>query len=152
FYLRLNRPDDAFDLASRASKAKPYDRAELILGRVQFARGVYDKAAFHLERAELTASVLEQMLQTQLARGRLGAAEQTLQRWDEGHKGIADRPDVKPLRDRVKGMMQRRAQYLAELKPPQERVAAWTEAVGCYLCAEQAHAEGRPERLVDDLL
>src|SRR5438270_832899 len=72
YYLRLERLDDACDLATRALEGGTHDaKAHRILGLVLLRRGDEAGALPHLERAEPDPAVLEGLIRAKLATGRL---------------------------------------------------------------------------------
>src|SRR5207244_6785296 len=61
-------------------------------------------------------------------------------------------PALKPLCATVAALGQRRVALLKEVKAPAEKAAASTRAIDRAVCAEQAHADGRPAKEVEALL
>src|SRR5262249_11478831 len=77
YHLRMDRYEDAFDLASRSRDlAEGNALAQRTLGLVYLHRGNHVRAAFHLERADIDATVLSGLLQSRLALGQLALAAQ----------------------------------------------------------------------------
>ena len=74
YYLRLERWDDAFDIASKVNEQGFQEKAHRILGLVYRQRGDHAKAIFHLGKAEPDTVVLEALIRSHLALGQLHAA------------------------------------------------------------------------------
>jgi tetratricopeptide (TPR) repeat protein len=102
FHLRLDRFDDALDLATRSHKAAPSAAAERVLGLVHLRRGEYAEAATHLtaaaDKAKPDGDVLEGLIRARLGQGNLTAAEALAKTADK----VAEAPPgLKPLCEAV---------------------------------------------------
>jgi tetratricopeptide (TPR) repeat protein len=156
-YLRLDRLDEAIDLAARARQAGRLAAAERVAGLVHLRRGDYAKALPHLratrdltpDKTRPDGSVLEGLIRAHLGQGDLAAAEALAATAGR----VADAPPaLEPLCATVAALARRRAALLKEVKAPAGRAADCARAVDRALCAEQAHADGRPAREVEALL
>jgi tetratricopeptide (TPR) repeat protein len=153
FHLRLDRLDDALDLATRSNQAVPSAAAERVLGLVPLRRGEWAEAATHLaaalnlgpDKAKPDGTVLEGLIRARLGQGDLSAAE-TLAKT----AGAAEM--LKPLCATVAALAKRRETVLKEVKAPAGKEGERIRAVECVICAEQAHADGRPAKEVEALL
>jgi tetratricopeptide (TPR) repeat protein len=149
FQLQLGRFEEAFDLASRARDQKFHAGSQRILGLIHLHRGEYEKAVFHLDRADREADVLEGLMRGYLALGKLAKAEEPL----EAAKTLAEKtPGLEQAKGLVHALVERRAAMLKELRVPLEKAGTWSGAIDAYLCAEQARARGRPAAEVEKLL
>src|SRR5262249_42879617 len=70
-HLKINRPDDAFELANRARDLGFTSRTQRLLGLIHLKKNEYEKAIFHLERADADADVLSGLIVANIARGNL---------------------------------------------------------------------------------
>jgi tetratricopeptide (TPR) repeat protein len=182
--LRLNRADEAFELATQASQQPketppafsasttsllgsssgqgpflaafalfpgrtPDRKAVRVLGLIHVQHGEHDKAILCLEKAVLDAPVLEGLIRSYLALGKLRLAEQCLQRRDKIGQAT---PSLEKACDLVKSLVQRRTALLAEARLPPEKAEAGSLAIDHLVCAEQADAEARPAKQVEALL
>jgi tetratricopeptide (TPR) repeat protein len=145
FALRLNRLDDALDLAGQAKG----DRAERVLGLAHARRGEFEQALGHLEKAALDAEALTALLNSALAVGRLDRAEEFGKRKDKVRPST---PELADVVRRVQELARRRAVLVADVRVPREKAAAWATAIDHYLCTELALAEGRPSAQVEVML
>ncbi|MBI1916546.1 MAG: tetratricopeptide repeat protein, partial [Planctomycetes bacterium] len=144
FALRLGRLDEAYDLALRARDLRFHEGVQRILGLVALRRGEYDKAAFHLERADATAPVLLKRIQTQLALGNLTAAEREAKR---GDLLVTVPADLKASLERVRTLVTRRETLLKQSVPKASDRNRWITAIEYLVCAEEARREGNPARV-----
>jgi tetratricopeptide (TPR) repeat protein len=157
FHLRLDRLDDALDLATRSNKAAPSAAAERVLGMVHLRRGEYADAATQLSAALARSAdvtrpdgdILEGLIRARLGQGDLTAAEALAKSAGQAVEAPAG---LKPLCAVVKSLATRRAALLKEVKAPAAKAAACAKAVERVVCAEQAHADGRPAAEVEALL
>jgi tetratricopeptide (TPR) repeat protein len=133
YHLRLDRFDDALDLAGRALASKHAAKAERILGLVHVKRGEPAPAAEHLAKAERDAVVLEALLGLALETGKLGEVPALLK---EAEK--VDRPtgDLRRGAERARRVVERRAQLGEELSAPAGKEKAWGLALDAVACAE----------------
>jgi len=115
-----------------------------ILGMVALRRGEYDKAAFHLERADATAPVLLGRIQAQLALGNLTAAEREAKRGDL----LVNVPaDLKASMEWVRALVARRETLLKQSLPTPSDKNRWITAIEHLVCAEEARREGKAARV-----
>jgi tetratricopeptide (TPR) repeat protein len=149
YSLRLERWDDAFDLAGRARDQKFHEKAYRILGLVYLHRGDYARAAEHLDKADANEQVLEGMIKAQLA---LGNLREVGFRVDQA--GRLDKPG-QPLRDlcdKGRRLLQRRAELEKQTPAPADKKGEWAEALDRLVCAEDALEEDRPAADVEAML
>src|SRR5207247_69435 len=130
--------DDALDLARRAAERTPSPAAERILGLVAYRRGNHEKAVAHLDKANHDADVLEGLVRSCLALGRLLQAEQRA----EAARQLAATPaGLRRACDLLDELTRQRVRLYADLlrrgRPVDRAVAA--DAIGRFLCAELAH-------------
>jgi tetratricopeptide (TPR) repeat protein len=150
FHLRLDRLDDALELAAQSNHAAPSAAAERVLGLAHLRRGDTAEAAAHLsaaldrtpDKTKPASDVLEGLIRVRLAQGDLGAAEALA-------KTAGAVAELKPLCATLAALAQRRAALLKEIKAPADKAA---RAVERAVCAEQAHADGRTAKEVEALL
>lgn len=149
FALQLGRLDDALELASRSRDIDFHAGTQRVLGLVHFRRGQYERAVFHLERAEPDADVLAALLHSHLALGRLGQAVALVGTAEKFRAGHATLPK---LLTTVAALERRKAALLTGVEKP----ASWREtfppAVDRLVCAEHALAEGLPLERVEQIL
>jgi tetratricopeptide (TPR) repeat protein len=148
-HLRLERYDDALDLASRARDQDFHAVAQRVLGLVYFHRRDYQRALLHLGRADVDAGVVNGLIRSSVALGRLQDAEQQLERIDTM---AASTPELDRACALVIALVQRRAAILAETRVPADQTAGWIHAIDAFVCAEHAHAERWPAPQVEALL
>lgn len=148
-HLSLERYEDAFELASRVQEKRFAARAQAILGLVHLHRGEYAKAVFHLERAEGGARVLEGLMRSYVVLGRLGDAGDLRARVEL----LPDpSPTLRQAAETVATLVQRRDLLLKAARIPADDVDLWRNALGRYVCAEQAHGEGRTPAQIEAIL
>ncbi len=141
-YLKLGRPDEAFELATKARDLRFHEKSQRILGLVHLQRGEAEKAVLHLERAEADATVLAALLKGYTALARLRDLETALDKADR-----LPRPPA-ALRKRCargRALLARRAALGKVSKGP-------GPALDALACAEAAHTEGQPPAKVEALL
>jgi tetratricopeptide (TPR) repeat protein len=147
FSLRLDRLEDALDLATRANKPVASPAAERVLGLAFLRRGNFAEAATHLtsalDKTKPDGSVLEGLIRVRLRQGDLTAAEELAKTKDAATVAPSG---LKPLCATVAALAQRRTMLLEEAKAPAGK------SVERAVCAEQAYAEGRPAAEVEALL
>jgi tetratricopeptide (TPR) repeat protein len=149
-YQRLNRPDDAVELAARASQRGPNERAERVLGLVAFQRGDHARALPHLEKAGPDAEALEALVRGCLVLGRLDDARQHAQR---AVKTARPTDALRATCDQVPALVLRRETLARELNVPAAKAAAaYSAALDAFVCAEWAQASGQPAARVEGLL
>ncbi len=149
-HLRMDRYEDAFDLASRSRDAlEGNSLAQRTLGLVYMHRGNHAKAAFHLERADIDAAVLAGLLQSRLALGELSLAAQ-----DADHVDKVEKPpkELVELCQTVLSLVQRRKSLLADVKVPADKIDAYSDAADRLVCAEYAWRNDRTAAEVESLL
>lgn len=139
FNLRLNRLDEALDLASRAGEPPPMSKGQRVVGLVHWRRGDTEKAVCHLSQAEPDAESLEALIRAYLARGDLRQAEQRAATIDTIARPTESLRRVFAL---TIALAQRRETLLRDHRPPPNKEEQWTTAVDHLVCAEHALAEG----------
>ncbi len=148
-YLQAGRYDDALDLAHRARELGFSSQTQRLLGLAYFHQGHYDKAVFHLERAEPSAEVVEHLIRGYLAQGKLLEA----QRHAEAVHGITKSTlGLSQAETLVRHLAEQRAFILGETQVAAKQKATAARAVEAYLCAAQAYRQGRPKAHVEKLL
>jgi predicted Zn-dependent protease len=149
-HLRMERYEDAFDLASKARElVEGNSLAQRTLGLVYLHRGNHAKAAFHLERADIDAAVLSGLLQSRLALGQLSLAAQDADQADKIEKPPAE---LVQICQATLAMVQRRKSLMADVKIPADKLDAWSEAADRLVCAEYAWKNDRSTADVESLL
>jgi tetratricopeptide (TPR) repeat protein len=149
WHLRLGRYEDAFDLASRAREIGFHEKAQRVLGLVSLHRGKYEEAALHLAKADLDAEVLDGLLRSSMALGRLSEAITQAAQLEK----IKDPPpDLRRLCAAVADFAARRRTMLKEAKFPAGKADAGKKALDQYLCADYAYREAGPADRVEALL
>jgi tetratricopeptide (TPR) repeat protein len=147
-HLRLERYEDAFDLATRALQKKDAAAAHRTLGLVCLHRGERESAWRHLLKAEPDAEVLEALIRIALVRGELADAIAAAQRAQK----LENRPArLRQAENGVVSLHGRRDELLREARVPPENAAA-VRAAGFLACAEQARTGGRPPAEIQALL
>jgi tetratricopeptide (TPR) repeat protein len=139
-HLRMNRLEDAFELAVRAREAGIVVNSQRVLGLVYLRKKDLDKAVFHLERADLDADVLEGLIRAYLLLGDLPKALrhfEAAQSLDEGK----DTPGLREVMGRVQTLVSRREQLSKEIKPAQDKKAQTLAALNPFLCADLAYRD-----------
>jgi tetratricopeptide (TPR) repeat protein len=149
YHWRLDRPEDALELASRSRDIENSALAQRVLGLVYLQRANFAKAAFHLERAEVDAAVLTGLIQSRLA---LGQLPQAIQDADQAEKIEKPTPELLQACRTTLSLAQRRKVILTDVKVPAAKRDAWLEAVDRLICAEHAWAAGRSPTEVAALL
>ncbi len=139
FSLRMQRWDDAFDLASRARDQKFHEKAQRILGLVYLHRGDYAKAVEHLDKADPDDEVLRGLIRANLALGRLREAGFDAEKASKLDKAG---PELTADCERVRRLLQRRVELARQLPPPAGREADWADALDRVVCAEDAFEAG----------
>src|SRR5207302_1023575 len=113
-HLRMNRLEDALELAARARAAGLVVNSQRVLGLVYFRKKDLDKAVFHLERAPGDAEVLASLIQTCLLLGDVARAERhyaAAQSLDGGK----DAPALHQAMQQVEALLASREQLWKEL-------------------------------------
>jgi tetratricopeptide (TPR) repeat protein len=149
YYLRLERYDDAFDLAWKVRDQQFHEKAQRILGLVYLHRGDFVRAARHLDKAEADGTVLEGLLRADLMLGNLRDLDARLEQADKAPKPTAA---LRRTADVVRRLLGRRAELGKEFPAPPGKERAWAAALDAVACAEHARAEGRPPAAVEGLL
>jgi tetratricopeptide (TPR) repeat protein/transglutaminase-like putative cysteine protease len=147
FHLRLDRLDDAIDLAGRADAVDSNEQSQRILGLAYFRKKAWERAADHLERAKPDAGVLESLIRAHLALGRLLEAQADVARIEK-----VRRPTPALVRAGVDCLrLGLRKLYLAKaIKAGKNK--QWSEALDALVCAEYALEKGEPRKEVEALL
>jgi tetratricopeptide (TPR) repeat protein len=146
YALRLGWQQEAFDLASRARDVGFSEATQRILGLIHLQRGEVDKAAFHLERADPTAAVLEGLIRAHLAMGNVQAADREARR----AALIPQMPeDLKQARARTQALVARRDEYLKQMG---ETGKKRTGSIDYLVCAEELRTQRRPIARVEAML
>jgi tetratricopeptide (TPR) repeat protein len=156
FHLRMDRLDDALDLATRSNRVVPSAAAERVLGLVHLRRGEHSEAVAHLsaaldrgaDKAKPDGTVLEPLIRVRLDQGNLSAAEALA----KTASAAVEPPGLKSLCATVAALGQRKAALLKEVKAPAGKAGDCAKAVERIACAEQAYADGRPVKEVEALL
>jgi tetratricopeptide (TPR) repeat protein len=149
FYLRLGHSEEALDLANRARDLGFHAGAQRTLGLIYLQRGEYTKAVFHLDRADADAEVVEGLIRGRLALGQLREAERVAERAD---KVAQPTPALRRTCALVIALSLRRSAVQKEIRVPPAQASAWDKALDSFVCAEQAHADGRPAGQVATLV
>jgi tetratricopeptide (TPR) repeat protein/transglutaminase-like putative cysteine protease len=150
YHLRLGRYEDAFDLANRAREVDGnIALAQRTLGLVYLRRGNFSKAAFHLERADLDSQVLEGMIKSRLAQGKLHLAVQDA---DQSEKIQQPSANLMKICETTRTLVQRRKAILAEVQVPADQREQWTEAIDQFVCAEHGYRSGRLTAAIEVLV
>lgn len=151
FHLQMGRLEDAFELANRARDLGFNARTQRVLGLVHFRKKDWDKAVFHLDRADADADVLEGLIQSHLAQGDVPAAEKLLEP-ARMLRGKGETPGLEKTRSLLEQLVQRRELLWKDLALPAEKRASGHGAIQGFLCAELAFQEGRPRDVVAKML
>lgn len=153
YHLRLERWDDALDLALRAGTSKAPGKAHRVLGLVYRQRDDLDRAADHLAKADADAAVLTARLELALLRGRPGDVPELLRQTAKVESATVA---LKQAQERARRLLEGREQ-LGKLCPaPAGKTALWDKALDACAAAEVAYASevpaGRIEALVEQAL
>jgi tetratricopeptide (TPR) repeat protein len=157
FALRLERYDDALDLAWRSRKGQSGAAAQRISGLVYLHRGKYRRAAKNLaaaleaapRRSPPDGQVLQALIRARLALGQLSQAVTSAAR---AARVAGPSPELRRLCTLVRTLDVRRTSLEKECPAPPAQAALWSQLVGSYVCAEQLKADGRPAGEIDGLL
>jgi tetratricopeptide (TPR) repeat protein len=150
YLLRLDRADEAFDLAMKVREQGFNARAQRILGLVWLRRGEPYKALPHLDKAEADARVAEGLLTCYLALGDLEGAEKRLP--------LAERFNTPPVPtleascERVRTLARTRDALVALTTAPPGKADSVRQALGQIVCAEAAYRDGQSRVQVESLL
>jgi tetratricopeptide (TPR) repeat protein/transglutaminase-like putative cysteine protease len=146
WHLQLGRQEDAFDLATRAQEQKFDAGAQRVLGLVHLQRGQYERAVFHLDRAERDEQVLLGLIRGYLALGKVRTAIEA----GEAAAALRDcGEELKQARAQTAALAERRK---ALLQVPPEKAAVWAVAVDAFLAAEVCHRGDGPRARAEQLL
>jgi tetratricopeptide (TPR) repeat protein len=149
WYFRLECYDDAFDLANRAREQRFHATAQRILGLVYLRRGNHVQAVHHLDKADLSAPVLDGLIRGHLALGNLHEAERRAEQLTK----IADPgEELTRLCVRVNALGQRWSALRKTVRIPERKQAAWGRALEYLVCAEHGHEIGSSVERVETLL
>jgi tetratricopeptide (TPR) repeat protein/transglutaminase-like putative cysteine protease len=140
FHLRMQRYEDASELASRALDIRFDVQAQRILGLVYWHRGEIERAVTTLARAEKTADVQAALMRGYVALGKLAEALKVFQ----AAYPLSDKPGVLDEAGIVMVKLKaRRRNVLKGLKVPADKAELWERAAGALVCAEYARKQGR---------
>lgn len=120
-----------------------------VLGLIYLQRGDCKQAVFHLERAELSAAVLEGLIHGNLGLGNLTEAAQQADKVDKLSAAPASLRRAYAL---LLSLTQRRIEVARGQHPPDKQLAAWSAAVERFVCAEHLYVGGAPADQVASLL
>ena len=145
-YLRLDRDDEAFDLAARVRAKVFHEKAQRITGLVYLRRGEPTKAIAHLDKAEPDPVVAEALLRATLLLGNLNEVQKRL---DQAERLPTSSEALRKTAERARKLLARRDELakLTGAKSDGELLA-----LGYAACAEQVLAEGKSRALADALL
>jgi tetratricopeptide (TPR) repeat protein len=148
-YLKLERYDDAFELASRARELRFDAKAQRILGLVYRRRGDHARAVAHLARADPDAVVLGALLRSYVPLANLRDLEACL---DKAERLDGPPPALSRACADGRRLLQRRAELgrLVTARAGKERELA--HALDALACAEALRAAGQPAASVEALL
>ncbi len=149
FYLRLGRDDDAFDLAVRAEERGTSPTAQRTLGLVALHRREFQKAVAYLDRAAADAEVIEGLIHAHLGLGEFRAAERLA---DRAEQVAVPTAGLRRAVGELVALARRRIEVRRMVKLPRAGAEACEQALDGFICAERAHAAGRPPRDVEHLL
>src|SRR5262249_25150033 len=126
-------------------------RSDKVLGLVHWRKKEYDKAALHLQKAEMDATVLEALIRSRMETGELASAERgasiRLAQESEGLREI--RAIVKALGRRRDAI---RDAILKEASAPADQKTHLVQGVSAFVCAEWLFSEKVPPELVGQRL
>ncbi len=145
-HLRLGRLDDAYELAQRARQIRYHPGTQRILGIVHLRRDQPAKAAYHLERTDPDAEVIEGLIRSHVALGNLvqtRVAVGKIAKLTSAPKSLRE-AEILALQ-----LMVRRATIWNSLKVPRKQAKEASRAVDILVCAELAHAKGRTNRAIE---
>jgi tetratricopeptide (TPR) repeat protein len=148
-HLRLERYEDALDLALRAGTKTHPAAAHRILGLVYWQRGDLALAAEHLAQADREPGVFDAQLRLALAQAKLDGIAACL---DQASK--CDRPTLalKQTIAQVRSVLERRTQTGKLVPAPAGKEKGWHTAIDAWLCAEEARSSGAPKARIEDLV
>ncbi len=146
YYLRLERYDEAFDLAARVREKTFHEKSQRITGLVYLHRREPAQAIKHLDKAEPDAVVVEALLRATMLLGNLRDAQNRL---EQVERLPASSAALKKTTARAQSLIQRRDE-LAKLNGV--ITGEGLQALGYTACAEEALADGRSRAIVEALL
>jgi tetratricopeptide (TPR) repeat protein len=149
FHLRLDRLDDALDLALQSRDLDFHADAQKVIGLVSLRKGLPSKAVFHLDRANRDADVLLGLVQAHLALGNLTQATECAV--DAGKTAAPPASLQQALRE-LRQLRQRHTELLAVANVPAGKNRVYARAADLLVCAERAHRSGQPTTEVEKLL
>jgi tetratricopeptide (TPR) repeat protein len=149
YYLRLQRWEDALDLARRAGTEAEPAKAHRVLGLAHWHRDELTRAVHHLRNAEADTDVVEALLDCSVRLADLEDLPDLLRRAE----GV-DHPTagLRGLAERAGRVLKRRADLGKQLPAPAGRVREWAKALGALACAEDAYGVHAPAARVESLL
>ena len=148
-YLRLQRFDDAQELASRVKEPSVQDKVQRILGLVQYHQGNSAQAIALLEKAEPDVFVQEALIRSFLAVGRLHEAELVAQR---GVPPGIQAPGLQQAIGTTTTLARRRDTLLRSLPQGASNPGVFAMGAERVVCAEFVWSQGRSAVVVEDML
>ncbi len=139
YALRMQRWNDAFDLASQARDQKFHEQAQRILGLVYLHRRQYAQAAEHLQKADPDSEVLVGLVRANLA---LGALREAAYQAEKAGSLTKRGPELSADVERVHRLLQRREALAKALPASAGKEGDWAEALDRVVCAEDFSEEG----------
>jgi tetratricopeptide (TPR) repeat protein len=147
--LRMNRLDEASNLAARATENGKQPKASRVLGLVHLRRGLYEEAAKNLANADVDAEVLDGLIRSHLVLGDLDEAEADAKQLDK----VSEPPaELQQRCGRVRELAERRTAVLPLVRGPADKKDAQRQAATALVCAEWAQREGMSAEVVTELL
>jgi tetratricopeptide (TPR) repeat protein/transglutaminase-like putative cysteine protease len=149
FHLRLERWDDALDLARQAGSKADAGRAHRVLGLASWHKGDLEKAARHFREADKDAATLEALLEADLSLGNVEELSPLVRRAETTRPLPAS---LRRVADRARAVVQRRTDLAKNLAAPSGKAREWSEALDACVCAEDALKAGAAPARVEQLL
>jgi tetratricopeptide (TPR) repeat protein len=146
YYLRLERYDEAFDLAARVRAKTFHEKSQRILGLVYLHRREPAEAIKHLDKAEPDAVVVEALLRATMM---LGDLHEVQNRLEQVERLASSSAALKKTAEHARSLLQRRDE-LAKLSGINS--SEGLRALGYIVCGEEVLAEGRNRPLVEAML
>jgi tetratricopeptide (TPR) repeat protein len=139
FSLRMQRWDDAFELAGRARDQRFHEKAQRILGLVYLHRGEFAQAAKHLDKADPDDEVLNGLIRAHLA---LGMLREAAYQGEKAGKLDKRSPELASACEHVLRLLKRREELAKQQAAPAGKEADWADALDRVVCAEDALDDG----------
>jgi tetratricopeptide (TPR) repeat protein len=149
FCLRLERWEEALDLAKHAGGKAISPRAHRILGLAHWHRGNLDAAVEHLAKGDKDAAALEALLAVSLLRGDLSSVPALMREADRVEKPTAD---LRRTAERASALLRRRLRFGQEVAAPKGKEKEWAAALDAVICGEEARNMAAPPQQIKDLL